>query len=769
MSGKRLLDAIQFLNVAKSVAAKHLAVRQRQLDLYTRTSSLTKGIKDQADGLILTAQAAAALARRFNEPGQQQQQPTTTAAEKPLDQATVRSSSSGGSVQGVHDHLDVRQETVRGDPLPDGTLLPDDVPVASRDLSPEEAKKLQRQAESQIPGKSAEHSAGNEPSELNVSQGQEVFHKPSPDSPPVLSSLPRVKLPKFTGNVQEGSSEDGKINPDVYHSPVRSADGKQTVSEQQGEPSEEMMQNIFHSPRVARALSRKPPLNPYIDTRRSREPVGVAARRTSEESPVAASGQNGKEDMEKLGSSLAEETKAADQGDGKVKAVPYQMVESRVPSSRLGRLWQYGGLATSMALGAVGEGLRRVTGSGDSSGSIVFSAGNMERLVAKLSRMRGAALKLGQMLSFQDSKMLPDSIQQVLQRVQDRADYMPAYQRDKVLSQNLGPNWRDLFESFDEIPMAAASIGQVHGAVLKKNGQPVAVKIQYPGVAESIDSDLNNLSILLTASRLLPKGLYLDKTIANARTELAWECDYVREAEGANRFRQLLQDEDVFVVPEIIPEASGKQVLTMERMNGIPVTRVINDITQEQRDWIGSQILRLCFREIFEFRYMQTDPNWTNFLYNSKTNKIELLDFGASREYPEEFVSTYVKTLVAASRNDKEACRELSLKLGYLTGYETQTMVDAHVTSIITLAEPYMASSPDVYDFRDQTITDRVRALIPLMLHERLTPPPEETYSLHRKLSGAFLLCAKLGSRVRCKELFADAVARAKAKGLDVD
>lgn len=95
------------------------------------------------------------------------------------------------------------------------------------------------------------------------------------------------------------------------------------------------------------------------------------------------------------------QTKAAEQDDGKVKAVPYQMVESRVPASRLGRLWQYGGLATSMAFGAVGEGLRRVTGSGDSSGSIVFSAGNMERLVAKLSRMRGAALKLGQMLSFQ--------------------------------------------------------------------------------------------------------------------------------------------------------------------------------------------------------------------------------------------------------------------------------------------------------------------------------------------------------------------------------
>jgi aarF domain-containing kinase len=121
--------------------------------------------------------------------------------------------------------------------------------------------------------------------------------------------------------------------------------------------------------------------------------------------------------------------------------------------------------------------------------------------------------------------MLPNSIQEVLQRVQDSADYMPAPQRNQVLANNLGTGWRDLFSSFDEIPMAAASIGQVHGAILKSTGRRVAVKVQYPGVADSIDSDLNNLSILLTASRLLPKGLYLEKTIANARTELAWECD----------------------------------------------------------------------------------------------------------------------------------------------------------------------------------------------------------------------------------------------------
>lgn len=423
-------------------------------------------------------------------------------------------------------------------------------------------------------------------------------------------------------------------------------------------------------------------------------------------------------------------------------------------------MWNYGGLAAGMLGGAVSESLRRVTGTGGE-GSFMLSASNMDRLVTKLSRMRGAALKLGQMISFQDSKMLPIPIQEVLQRVQDRADYMPASQRNKVLSANLGSEWRQLFSKFEEKPLAAASIGQVHSAVLKSNGARVAVKVQYPGVSDSIDSDLSNLAILLTASRLLPKGLFLEKTIANARTELAWECDYIREAECGQRFEGLLADEkDTFVVPKVYPEASGKQVLTMEFMEGVGVTRVQN-FSQQQKDWIGTQILRLCLREITEFKYMQTDPNWTNFLYNAGTNKLELLDFGASREYPEEFITKYSKLLAAASKSDKDTVRDLSVDLGYLTGQESKLMLDAHIASILTLAEPFLDSSPEVYDFRDQTITDRVKVLIPVMIRERLAPPPEETYSLHRKLSGAFLLCARLGSRVPCRELFQNSMAKA--------
>ncbi|CAK7264060.1 hypothetical protein SEPCBS57363_000879 [Sporothrix epigloea] len=440
----------------------------------------------------------------------------------------------------------------------------------------------------------------------------------------------------------------------------------------------------------------------------------------------------------------------------------FELKESKVPATRLSRIWNYGGLAAGMLGGALSESISRGFrgGSGDS-GSVMLSAGNLERLVSRLSRMRGAALKLGQMMSFQDAKMLPAPLQEVLQRVQDGADYMPAWQRDRVLATNLGADWRALFSEFEEKPLAAASIGQVHRATLASNGAAVAVKIQFPGVADSINSDLDNLGILLTATRMLPRGLYLDKTIANARTELAWECDYEREAACAQRFETLLADAgetSAYLVPKVFLEASGKQVLTMSFMGGVGVTKVAPNLSQEQRDWIGTQILRLCLLEITQFNFMQTDPNWTNFLYNASTSKLELLDFGASREYPADFINQYVRLLRAAAQSDIEGVHTLSQDLGYLTGHESRAMLDAHTQSVMTLAEPFHRDAPEVYDFQDQTITDRVRSFIPIMVRERLAPPPEETYSLHRKLSGAFLLCARLGSRVKCRSMFEDSL-----------
>lgn len=187
-----------------------------------------------------------------------------------------------------------------------------------------------------------------------------------------------------------------------------------------------------------------------------------------------------------------------------------------VPSSRIGRLASFGTLFAGLGVGTLNEMAKGALGLGGAQNikEALFSPGNTERIVDTLCKVRGAALKIGQILSIQDSSIVSPEMVKAFDRVRQAADYMPDRQVSKCMSSEFGDDWRETyFKTFDDRPFAAASIGQVHRAELRSNGMPVAVKIQYPGVARSIGSDIDNLVGMLKVWDVFPAGFFIDNIV----------------------------------------------------------------------------------------------------------------------------------------------------------------------------------------------------------------------------------------------------------------
>ena len=418
-----------------------------------------------------------------------------------------------------------------------------------------------------------------------------------------------------------------------------------------------------------------------------------------------------------------------------------------VPSSRIARLARLGGLASGIAGGAMLEGARRLARGQDApTPSLLLTPGNVARLTAELARMRGAAMKLGQLMSMDTGDLLPPELGAILARLRAEAHPMPPKQLRAVLVANWGADWLRRFARFEATPIAAASIGQVHRA-RTRDGRDLAVKVQYPGVRRSIDSDVANVGALIRLSGLLPREIDLAPILEEARRQLHEEADYLREADCLARFNALLDGAPGFALPVPAPDLTTPEVLAMGFVEGSPI-EALADAPQALRDSVVARLAALTLRELFEFRLMQTDPNFANYLHDAAGDRVLLLDFGATREIPKPLAEGYRSLLRSGLAGDRAGVEAAARAIGLIG----PGLAPRHLEGVLEMAELAFADLrlPGLYDVAGRDIAGRLRdAGLALGAEAELGHvPPADTLFVQRKFGGIYLLAHRLRARI---------------------
>jgi predicted unusual protein kinase regulating ubiquinone biosynthesis (AarF/ABC1/UbiB family) len=433
-------------------------------------------------------------------------------------------------------------------------------------------------------------------------------------------------------------------------------------------------------------------------------------------------------------------------------AVDAAMLTAAVPDGRWSRLARLGSLAGGVAGNMLAEGAKQFAqGKRPKINDLLLTPANARRVAGQLAQLRGAAMKVGQLLSMDAGELLPPELAEILSRLRADAIPMPMSQVVAALNANWGEGWDRHFQQFSFTPMAAASIGQVHFGQ-RKDGRHLAIKIQYPGVRRSIESDVDNVASLLRVSGLLPISLDIKPLLDDAKRQLHDEADYRREGACMMQFAGLLADSDEFMLPEMHDDLTTENILAMTRLDGVALDSLTH-LDQGERNRIVSQLFRLLFREIFEFKLIQTDPNFANYQYAAESQRVILLDFGATRAYGDAMVDAYCRLMRAAIAGDRAGMNEAAEDIGYF-----QADIKAHqreqVLDIFVLAcEPLRHSG--LYDFGNTDLAARIRdgGMVLGMDRDFWHTPPADALFLHRKLGGLYLLAAKLKARVQAQEI----------------
>ncbi|WP_433327394.1 ABC1 kinase family protein [Spirillospora sp. CA-294931] len=375
-----------------------------------------------------------------------------------------------------------------------------------------------------------------------------------------------------------------------------------------------------------------------------------------------------------------------------------------------------------------------------------------EQLFKVLGELKGGAMKLGQMLSIFEAALPPEiagPYRATLTKLQEAAPPLPAAAVHKVLAENLGDDWRDLFESFDDSPAAAASIGQVHRAVWN-DGRAVAVKVQYPGAGKALIGDFNQLARLGKLFGVLMPGLDVKSMLAELKERVVEELDYSIEAASQTTIREAFPADDPdFYVPEVVSQSGD--VLVTEWIDGTPLSKIISDGSQEERDHAALLYCRFLLSGPKRSGLLHGDPHPGNFRILAD-GRLGVLDFGAVDRIEPDFLHRMGRLLRIGTLDDIDQV-EGALRDEDFIREGVDVDAESLQAFLAPITEPFVN---ETFVFSRAWLRDmaaRVTDLRPTNVVRQLNVPPEYVI-VHRVLSaGTGVLCqleCEIPARAEC-------------------
>lgn len=441
----------------------------------------------------------------------------------------------------------------------------------------------------------------------------------------------------------------------------------------------------------------------------------------------------------------------------------------RIKSNIFSRTVSLAKLSINAGAGLAGQGLSKIFKS-DEDGALSwnqFILEQAENFSKEVGELKGSIMKAGQMLSMYGEHFFPPEVNKYFKALQQDSPALKWEAIEPLILKYLGDQKYNQLE-IDREPLACASLGQVHRATIKKTGESVVLKVQYPNVDLAIDSDLRAIRTFIHLLKVLPQETSLDPVFEEIKEMLIQESDYEQEATKTEAFRQRLKNDPRFVVPKIYPEFSNKRILTSSFEKGLRIEdSLIQSLSQDRRNQLASNFLDLYFRELFTWKDLQTDPHAGNYkirISGDGKDQWVLFDFGATRSYADEFLNAYHRMIKGALVSDTNMLKSAAKDLKFIYDNDDPLLIEKFEEFCNETVEPFLkpndprqkgpVDGDGNYDWKKTDLPQRLsKHVLEIIKDFKWRTPPREILFLDRKTGGVFIILSLLKAKMNGRPL----------------